>query len=177
MSCVDFFLCDVRWSTGREELGSVQLSEHALQAHLGPQHPASLLRCPWGPSAPAVATVLMRTAEICFPVSELHTGRYVYTAHAQCILWFFYSVSCLQSVFRECRSVSMYCLCQCFCFPCCRLSLSDWVTVYLPIFFKYIWIISNIFLNKLCFYWKKVKWKHFSQSHWKRLAPAYLSKM
>ena len=41
----------------------------------------------------------------------------IYTAHAQCILWFFYSVSCLQSVFRECRSVSMYCLCQCFLFP------------------------------------------------------------
>ena len=29
--------------------------------------------------APAVATVLMRTAEICFPVSELHTGRHMYS--------------------------------------------------------------------------------------------------
>ena len=34
----------------RKELGSVQLSEHPLKAHLGPQHPACLLRCPWGPS-------------------------------------------------------------------------------------------------------------------------------
>ena len=79
----------------------MQLSEHALQAHLGPQHPASLLRCPWGPSAPAVATVLMRTAEICFPVSELHSGGHIYSTcsvHTLVLLLSIMSAVCIQTV-------------------------------------------------------------------------------
>ena len=167
ISCVDFFLCDFRWSTGREKSWEVCSSVNIHCKHTwAPSILHASSGAPGVPLAPAVATVLMRTAEICLPISEFHTGGYIYST-CSVILWFFYSVSCLQSVFRECRSVSMYCLCLCFCFTCCRLSLSDWVTVYLPIFFKYIWIVSNILLINYVFDEKriKVKWKYFRKSH------------
>ncbi|XP_043334477.1 ankyrin repeat domain-containing protein 26-like isoform X5 [Cervus canadensis] len=91
----------------RKELGSVQLTEHPLKAALGPQHPSS--SAPGVPLALRVATIFMRTAEICLPVSELHTGGYIYSAcsvHALVLLLGNMSAVCIQRV-----QVSVHLLC------------------------------------------------------------------
>ena len=101
-SGIDFFLCDVRWSTGREKSWEVCSSVNMHCKHTwAPSilHPSS--GAPGVLLAPAVATVLMRTAEICFPVAELHTRRHMYSTcsvHTLVVLLSIMSAVCIQTV-------------------------------------------------------------------------------
>ena len=102
ISCVDFFLCDFRWSTGIEKSWEVCSSVNMHCKHTSAPsilHPSS--GAPGVLLAPAGATVLMRTAEICFPVSELHTGRHMYSTcsvHTLVLLLSIMSAVCIQTV-------------------------------------------------------------------------------
>ena len=79
-SGIDFFLCDFRWSTDREKSWEVCSSVNMHCKHTwAPSILHASSGAPGVPLAPTVATVLMRAAEICLPISEFHTGGYIYS--------------------------------------------------------------------------------------------------
>lgn len=156
-SCVDFFLWDFSRSTGREKSWRVQLSEHLPWTHLGRQHPASLLRCPCGPSASnSYHCPDANSIDLFAYFWTLYKGKY--TAYAQCILsgsFTLYYVCELYSHNADILSPSVVF----FFFPYCHLLLSDWITVYLPILFLDIWIIStSLLINYVFAETKSIDW-------------------
>lgn len=122
-----------------------------LSIHLGPQHPASLLRCPvvlWSQQLP----LLWEQHQFVKPTSDLHTGGYI--QRMLVVLWSFAPV-CVCSLYSDSAGQGQY-----------VISVSVFFS--LPVIFhcltesQFIYPFSldhfQYYFNKLCFCWKK-EWK------------------